>query len=147
MKPSQPLTLDMYLTANGRYKDRAKHKELTLELLKNAEVLITAVNQLLTELKVSKVDVSSGFRPTDVNKAVPNASKKSAHQICMAVDLVDDKAQTLAKRLEDDFKANGDKSLLVKYELYLESPKHTMGKQVGWVHLQTRPTRNRIFIP
>jgi hypothetical protein len=141
------ISLKDYLTASGSYPDREKNPELNQELLNNASNLLDKVNKLLEELQISKVRVSSGFRPSTVNASISGAAPKSNHTKCMAVDIIDTKDQSIANKLEQDFIKNGDNSILVRHGLYMESPKNTIGKNTNWVHLQTKPTKRRIFIP
>lgn len=138
------ITFENYITASGSYPERLKNQELTDELISNANVLISKLNAFLNELGVHDVKISSGFRPSSVNKNVPNAAKKSYHELCMACDIVDDKNQTLAKSIL----VRPD--LLRKYELWIEDPKSTIGKNTNWVHLDygNRADRSlRLFIP
>lgn len=138
------ITLKEYLTASGSYPDRQNHKELTPEFLTNAERLLKAVNGMLDELGIKSAKVSSGFRPSEVNARVKSASKKSLHMQCLAIDILDDKKQTLATM----FATNADK--MRKYGLWLESPVHTKGQNTNWVHTDVgnRTDRtSRIFIP
>jgi hypothetical protein len=46
-----------------------------------------------------------------------------------AIDILDDKPQSLANKIL----TNPD--LLKKYDLWLEDPAHTKGKNTNWVHL------------
>lgn len=135
------ITLENYLTANGRYKNRLNHKELDESKLDNARTLLSKVNKLLSDLNITHVDISSGFRPSGANSATANAATHSAHMTCEAIDIIDDKNQTLCKRL--------DALTLQKYDLYREDSAHTVGKSTNWCHLQIRPTKsgNRIFKP
>lgn len=138
-KPTKIVTLEEYLTACGRYPERAKDSRLDEQMLADAQILIDRVTNLMADLKIASIDITSGYRPLAVNKAVDNAAKNSAHTLCMAMDILDDKNQTLANRITPE--------LLLKHNLYMESPKATIGKNTNWVHLQTRQTHNRIFIP
>lgn len=139
--------LQNYLTASGTFPERASHKELTPVLIGNANALLDKVQALFKELGLSleNYTVSSGFRPTEVNAKTPNAAKKSLHTLCLAIDIVDDKNQTLAKLMQQ--KAN----LRKKYGIWLESPKYTKGKKTNWVHLDIstgRKVRDSMeFIP
>jgi hypothetical protein len=135
------ITLKDYLTASYTYPAREKSTELTPELLKNAEELLKRVNALLLDLGIDKVRVSSGFRPSSVNANIANAAKKSLHMSCLAIDIVDDKDQSLSKRLLKDAEDNKDSSLLTKHGLWLEHPKHTIGKFTNWTHLDMSSTR------
>lgn len=142
------ITLKDYLTASGAYPAREKSPELTPELLANAENLLKRVNSLLQELGVPMPKVSSGFRPSAVNAGIANAAKKSLHMSCSAIDMLDDKDQTLAKLIQKDAEENKRNSLLHKYGLWLEHPKHTIGKYSTWCHLDcgTRKERDiRVF--
>ena len=138
------ISLSDYLTASGAYPEREKSPEVTPELLANAEQLLKAVNSLLAELNVKFAKVSSGFRPSSVNAGIANAAKKSLHTQCLAIDLLDDKGQSLGKK----FASNPE--LLRKYGLFLEDLDSTKGKNTNWVHtdLGTRADRpSRIFKP
>lgn len=145
IKMKQYITLEQYLTASGTYPERLIDKDLTPELLGNAKQLLDKVNKLLSEINYSpEIKVSSGYRPAAVNAGIGNAAKKSYHMRCMAVDLLDNSTQDLANLIA----ANPE--LLRKYELFLESPNSTKGKNTNWVHLDfgTRTDRpSRIFIP
>lgn len=110
---------------------------LTIEFSVNRNDLLKRVNDLSDELKLdlNDDDISSGWRPGKYNK-LAGGSKNSCHLICMAIDIKDEDgilAGILVKNIH----------LLEKYGLYMENPYYTK----GWVHLQTRPTHNRIFIP
>lgn len=135
------ITLQDLLTSSGTYPDRAKSKELTPELLDNGNKLLTKVNGLLTEMGIKNVKLSSGFRPSDVNAKTPGSAKKSAHMRCDALDIIDDKGQTLGKLIA------GRPDLLKKYELMIEDLGSTKGKNTNWVHLDQvdrtdRPSRS-----
>ncbi len=138
------ISLSDYLTTSGAYPEREKSSELTPELRKNAERLLKAVNSLLSEIDAKFAKVSSGFRPAVVNAGIGNAAKKSLHMQCLAVDILDDRSQSLGKKLA----ANPD--LLRKYGLFLEDLDATKGKNTNWAHLDlgTRADRpSRIFKP
>ena len=136
------LTLKDYLTASGSYPDREKHPEVNKV---NAERLITAVNAFLKDIgHVAPVTVSSGFRPAAVNSGIANAAKKSLHMECLAIDMLDDKNQTLAKLCASK------PEVMRKYGLFLEDPASTIGKSQNWTHLDlgTRADRpSRVFKP
>ena len=135
------MNLQNYLTANGKYPDRAKHTELTPELLKNADMFILGVNNFLKEIGIdpAKVIVSSGFRPSDVNAKVAGSAKKSLHMQCKAVDFVDVSGELYKKATEKP-------ELLRKYGLFVEDRSATP----SWLHLDigVRADRpSRIFKP
>lgn len=137
------ITLQDYLTASGSYPARAKSPELTPELLKNAEDLLSRVNALLKDLGIDKSKVSSGFRPSAVNAGIANAAKKSYHMRCLAIDILDDKDQSLAKRIQKDAEDNKLNSLLHKHGLWLEHPQFTKGKFSTWCHLDCGTRKDR----
>lgn len=121
-----------------------REKEYPLDEVKtkNMKNLLKEVNGLLSFLNTTK-DLSSGYRPGKYNKAA-GGSQRSAHLSCEAIDLIDD------SNFGEFLKSNQE--LLIKFNLYLEEPAFTVkikkdGTAIKWVHLQTRPTKNRVFIP
>ncbi len=138
------ISLSDYLTASGAYPEREKSPEITPEMRNNAEKLLKAVNSLLSEIDVKFAKVSSGFRPAAVNAGIANAAKKSLHTQCLAIDLLDDKSQSVGKKIA----ANPE--LLRKHGLFLEDLDSTKGKSSNWIHcdLGSRADRpSRIFKP
>ena len=135
------ITRNDVITASGAYPERANSPELTEEVKDNIDELIEKVNALLADLGVKSVKLSSGFRPSAVNAKIANAAKKSNHSIGKALDIMDDKNQSLAKKVTIE--------LLEKHDLYMEDPAYTKGKSTNWVHLQTPKTKSgkRVFIP
>lgn len=136
------IKLQDYLTSSGRYPERASSSEITPEVLENAERLLKAVNALLIDLKWDKeVSISSGFRTSNANSSISGAAKKSAHMTGEAIDLMDDRDQSLCRACT--------REMLEKHGLYREDSDYTKGKNTNWTHLQTRPTRSgsRIFKP
>lgn len=132
------LTVGDWLTSSGKYPWRAKHKEVTPELLDKAADYVTRLNAVCKELFIKDPKFSSGFRPSDVNKKTPNASKKSGHMFGTAGDLEDKDG-----KIDHEFLMN--QKVLEKHGLYLEHPKHTE----GWSHTQSHAPKsgNRVFIP
>lgn len=142
----ESITLENYITANKKYMGRMTDPGLTMPLLANAKKLLQAVNAFLNDLSyTTTVIVSSGYRPAKTNANVPNASKTSLHMRCMAVDILDDKKQTLATL------CSKHPDLLRKYGLFLEDPASTVGQNTNWTHLDISDTRSdrpsRIFKP
>lgn len=135
------IDLKQWVTANGRYVEREKSPELTEAVLAKAKYLLIKVNALLDDLQIEKRDITSGFRTSAANASTPNSAKRSAHMTGEAVDLMDDARQSLAAKITV--------KLLEKYDLYMEDPRFTIGKNTNWVHLQTRRTAsgNRLFKP
>lgn len=130
------ISLSDLLTSSGKYSDRANSSECTQTVKDNGAMLINKVNQLLTDLGIDEVSVSSGFRTSAANSALANAAKKSHHCTGNAVDLLDTDGK-LDALLEKNITS------LEKYGLYLESPKST----IGWCHIQDIKTHNNPFIP
>jgi hypothetical protein len=136
------ITLHDYFTSSGRYPERDLSPEKTQTVINNAKELILRVNLLLAHLKITTpVSITSGFRPSSVNGKIANAATRSAHQSGEALDLLDNKNQTLCKAINRD--------LLEQFDLYREDSDFTQGKNTNWCHLQTRKTASgkRIFKP
>lgn len=136
------LTVNDWLTSSGKYPWRAKHKEVTPELIERAMDYVTCLNAACHELYIKNPKFSSGFRPSEVNAKTQGASKKSLH---MGQD-----PRGVAGDLEDtdgniDFQFLMNPQVLEKHGLYLEDPKHTE----GWSHTQNVPPKSgkRVFIP
>jgi len=107
---------------------------LTPELESNLNKLLEAVNKFRTAYGKPMI-VSSGWRPGKYNKAAGGAAK-SAHVTCEAVDFADADGKLKA------YVAKNPK-ILEQCGLYMEDP----GATKTWMHVQTRPTKNRIFKP
>lgn len=123
------ITLDDLLTSSGKYLDREKSTECTDEVRANGQALLDKVNPFLSELGITEIVISSGFRTSEVNASTPNSAKRSLHMVGSAIDILDDHNQTLAKKVL----ARPD--LLKKYELWIEDIGSTKGKNTNWVHL------------
>ena len=136
----QVITPEAYLMG----RDKLYPEELTQEVQDNLIILLEKVNALLWELKIQKASVSSGWRPAAINSTVKNAAKTSLHMTGKAIDVLDDGSQSFA------FKILANPDLLKKYDLWIEDPSHTKGKNTNWVHLDigTRTDRPlRMFKP
>jgi hypothetical protein len=107
---------------------------ITHDLALNMADLLSRVNFLIAKLGINTV-VTSGYRPPEINKKIGGATK-SSHTQCKAVDLKDSSG-SIGKLLINNVK------LLEELGLFLESPEHTK----GWVHLDTKQRKNRVFIP
>lgn len=105
-------------------------------LAANLEKLLTSLN-MFRELYGKPLTVSSGYRPSEFNKAAGGA-KRSNHQLCLACDFVD-----LDSSIDSFCVANPD--ILEQCGLYLEHPMWTS----TWCHLQCVPPSSgkRIFAP
>lgn len=139
------LTIDRILTSDSKYPERLKSPECTQIVKDNAARLVAAVNAFLQEIGIQSVTVSSGFRTSGANSALANSAKKSLHMQSLAVDLLDNKEQSLAKLIETK------PELMRKYGLFMENKDYTKGQWSNWVHLDISPTRsdrpNRVFNP
>jgi len=118
-------------------RDRLYPAELTAELRANAAVTVEKANALLARAGMKR-GVNSGWRPAGVNARIPNASKRSKHMLCLAVDLGDDD-NSLDTWCMTNLRA------LEEIGLWLEHPSATP----RWCHVQTVPPRsgNRVFHP
>lgn len=122
------------ITAKEILMGREKEYPLNSEQIENLLDLLPRIN--LVRFHYTKpLIVSSGYRPGHYNKAAGGA-KNSCHLACQAVDFKDPKGDLAEWCLEN-------MDILERAGLYLEDPRHTK----GWVHLQSRPTRNNPFIP
>jgi len=131
-----PISIEAYFQdpKNGDDRRLKYPNDYTSEILENAKALLEKVNNLLIDLGVVTVVVSSGWRPATVNAAVGGA-KKSLHMLGKAIDLRDSTGE-LDKLIESR------PDLLKKYGLWLEDPSATK----GWCHLDVgnrtdRPSR------
>ena len=131
------ITYEQYITASGKYPERLNSPELTDELKENARALLEKVNIILNEVGVHSVTVSSGFRPSNVNANIENAAPKSAHMLCQAIDIVDDKFQTIARLVF------ARQDLMIKHDLWQEDMRSTKGKNSNWLHLDVKPRSER----
>lgn len=118
-------------------RDRLHRQELTRELRANARETLRRVNNLL-RCAGMMCKVTSGWRPTAINAAVPGAARNSKHLFCIAVDLEDRNGAL-------DAWCMAHLDTLEELGLWLEHPDATP----GWCHLQTQPPRSgsRVFNP
>lgn len=138
-EPGPVMTIDDWITSSGKYPERAKSEELTYDVRSAAMLLVDKINDLGRRLKLGKLPISSGFRPTKVNASIKGAAKASGHTRGFAVDFVD-----VDGKLKELFKQNHE--ILRELGLFLEHPDFTK----TWAHLDyiSRPDRpDRIFKP
>lgn len=131
------ITLDELLTSSGKYVARAAEADASVRA--NALVLLKRVNALLTELKITHVMVSSGFRTAASNASLPNSAKKSLHMVGKAIDLVDNDSEIKGIILRNP-------SILTRHSLWMEDPFATP----TWVHFDIGDRKDRpirIFRP
>lgn len=126
------ITVQDVLTSSGKYPER--------EAMTNPEIRANAAD---TAARVSKMlgafgykrKLSSGFRDAVSNKSAGGA-QLSAHLSGRAVDIEDPDGRLAVYILTHQVQ-------LMYCDLYMEDP----WKTPGWVHLQTRLTKQRIFTP
>lgn len=124
----------MFISPQEILQGREVEYPLSPELRSNLDKLLVAVNKLRAYYG-KPLFVSSGYRPGKYNVKA-GGSSKSSHLSCEAVDFHDvsrELTKFLISRLD----------VLEDCGLYMESPDATP----TWVHVQIRPTVNRIFKP
>ena len=118
------INLTNYLSANGKYPERINNSECTQEYKDSAVILLNKVNQLLSDLGVVSVVVTSGWRPKAVNDSTVGAATHSYHEVGMAVDIGDPYHILYNKILVHP-------DLLKKYGLWMEHQDNTP----TWCHI------------
>jgi zinc D-Ala-D-Ala carboxypeptidase len=113
-----------------------RHKTYPLDdkLLDNLGKLLVALN-VVRKAYGKPLIVSSGYRPGSFNKAAGGATN-SSHLTLEACDF-DDPGRAFSKWCLANLK------VLEEAGLWMENP----AKTIGWVHLQIRPTNQRVFNP
>ena len=111
--------------------------ELTDDLRWNASSTVDRVNQLLEAFGEDR-EITSGWRPAEINGNVIGAAKKSKHMTCQACDISDPNG-TLDAWCMDNLEA------LERIGLWLEHPDSTP----VWTHVQIVPpgSGRRVFRP
>lgn len=109
---------------------------LTPELKKNALYLLDKIAHLETFFG-ERLILTSGYRPSQINKLVPGAAPHSTHQSCEGIDLHDTNGGELSEFLMSNL------DLLKKLGLYMEATESAKDH----IHLQTRPPKSgkRVF--
>ncbi len=112
-------------------------EELTQEIRRDAQTTVDRANQLLDRFGEER-GITSGWRPVEVNKLIPNAAKFSNHTVGRAVDIADPHGD-----LDEWCLANA--GVLEEIGLWQEHPAATK----GWCHVQIVPPKsgNRVFYP
>ncbi len=113
---------------------RIRESELSPSNKSNMDELLIRINMLMDDIQHKPV-VTSGYRTEAINKQI-GGSTRSAHLTCEAIDLADTNGKLAYLLL-------GNQHYLVENQLWMESP----DKTPGWVHLDTRVRKNRVFIP
>jgi len=118
-------------------RDALYPQELSAELRASATLTVERANALLARAGMKR-GVNSGWRPAAVNAKIRNASKRSKHVLCLAIDLGDDDGAL-------DAWCMAHLGALKEIGLWLEHP----GATPRWCHVQTVPPRsgNRVFYP
>ena len=133
------ITYENYITANGRYNERLTSPELTDEKKANAIKLLGIINNFLTDIGITEVNVTSGFRTSESNSATKGSAKHSLHMEALAVDIADPDGSLNALALRHN-------DLLKKYGIMVESRQSTP----SWCHMDIgvrSPRALNVFIP
>jgi len=119
-------------------RERLHPDELTPHLQRNAACTLGRANRLLQLAGARAWVINSGWRPLAINACIPNASPRSRHITCEAIDLGDGDGSLDAWCIEH-------LETLASLGLWLEHPRATP----GWCHVQTVPPRSgrRVFCP
>ena len=120
------ITVEQYLMGRDR------QSPLDMLQARNMAILLSRINWLLGKLGRHE-EVSSGYRPTHINKTVGGA-KMSTHTVCAGIDLKGNDLGLFLRKNTD---------LLIECGLWLENPDFTP----QWTHLDTKERKNRIFNP
>lgn len=133
------ITLDDYLNHWRVHYSQANVplEELTDAMQEDASITVDKANQLLVRFGEER-EITSGWRPIEVNKLVPGAALFSNHTRCLAVDIADPSGD-----LDEWCLANP--GVLEEIGLWQEHPASTK----GWCHVQTVAPKsgNRVFYP
>lgn len=108
--------------------------DLSIKEQQNLAELQKVINQLIEIADWHPAIVTSGFRTEQDQLRINPKAPNSAHRLGMAVDILD-KDGSKYKWCETNQDTLQTLGLWVEY-----------GTK-GWVHLQTRPAKNRIFKP
>lgn len=130
----EKLEMPKYVLSHSDYFHRGDMGKAPNNVLEESKITIRRVNKLLKMLNLeASPTVNSGYRDKAYNKKI-GGSKNSAHTKGMAIDLGDKNG---------DIKAQITVKMLEQCGLYMEHP----SASPAWIHLQTRPTSRRIFLP
>lgn len=135
--PPVPGPLPTSITMVEFIMGRDKIAPLSDTLRQNADVTVSRVNRLLAAFG-SKRDVSSGYRPKQINDKTPNAAEHSKHEDCEACDLEDHDGKLWGWVL-------CNMALMKELGLWIEDPRWTP----SWLHVQSVPPESgdRVFVP
>jgi len=130
----EKMEMPRYVLSHSDYFHRGDMSLAPKNVLEESKITIRRVNKLLKMLNLeASPTINSGYRDAEYNVKI-GGSKNSTHVLGMGIDIGDKNGSIKAQITEE---------MLVACGLYMESPKHTP----TWCHLQTRPTRRRIFLP
>lgn len=117
------------------YFNTQKTDALTHQHYLNAMLLLYRINLLREEIGIP-FTITSGYRTPAYNASI-GGSPRSSHAVAAAIDIADAKGVLKKLMMADDNK------LLIKYDLYMESPADTP----TWIHLGILPPKsgNRVF--
>jgi hypothetical protein len=129
------ITPDDYL----KRRDIIYYEDWNKKLEKTMLTTLEKINNFLKEIHINDVQVTSGWRPQQLNDSIKNAAVKSKHITCEAVDLLDMKPFLLMHAILENLIA------AEIHGVYFEDFRYTP----TWVHIQVTPPKSgqRIFIP
>lgn len=135
------ITVDDYMMGRTAGLTQAMHSNAG-RIVVRANVVVARYQEDCPD--APRVFVRSGRRYPEGNAAVGGA-QNSTHLTCEGIDLADAMAWRSTRRpLARWLLAHLD--VLEELDLYMEDPRCTGGDS-PWVHLQTRRTSMRVFIP
>jgi Peptidase M15 len=136
------LTLEKYLTSNGRHPEALK--EWSGEFEKNALKTIALVSEFASLANFKIKDITSGWRYPNLNKKVGGASQ-SKHLFAQAID-VSDPEKKFGIWLVSNVALLRDRGCSVES---LVKTHHSDNPMERWIHFQTQipPSGNIIFNP
>jgi|SRR6185369_8992351 len=120
-------------------RDKEFPLAMTPQIEHNAEITVQLANALLARFGQGR-KVNSGWRPPQVNAAIPTAAVNSKHMSAQAIDLADPDGD-----LDDWLMSVPGQLALEDIGLWMEHPSATK----GWAHVQTVPPKSgrRVFYP
>lgn len=120
-------------------RDREFPLALTPQIEKNAALTVQLANALLARFGQGR-NVTSGWRPPQVNAGIPTAAPNSKHLTGQAIDLADPDGD-----LDEWLLTQEGQTALAEIGLWQEHPAATK----SWCHVQTVPPKSgrRTFYP
>jgi len=131
-------------------RDKTHPLDLSTQVLRNAEILVGLINQILPLAEADGVKfeinprtksiLSSGWRPPAVNATTKRAALRSKHMTAQAIDIYDPDGD-----FDEWLISERGLKALEEIGLWIEHPAATK----GWAHLQSIPpgSKRRVFYP